>query len=219
MTKNEAEGLVRRGVVDAAWHVASETKDKRRFFAPGVAALVDALKVAREAARLAADVAWSKFVAELDDALSAPLRAVFGAVAEIDALRALGRSGGEPGWCWPDVSEGAALELKDFAHPTLAPADPEAGGALVPNDVRMDVGGCVVLTGPNTGGKSSVGAPGGDQKLRGRLVRTEHYSADESKPPPRLQRGHSAETGRGGAAAATWIFPKRPRVRNVPTGC
>ena len=84
---------------------------------------------------------------DLDDELSASLRKIFDAVALIDATRALGRLGGEPGWCWPAL--GRDLDLEAFAHPTLT-------GDMVTNDLRLDAGACLVLTGPNAGGKSSV---------------------------------------------------------------
>ena len=39
-TRSEAEGCTRRGAIDDAWHVASETQKVRRFVAPGVSTLV-----------------------------------------------------------------------------------------------------------------------------------------------------------------------------------
>ena len=146
-TRSEAEGFTRRGAIDDTWHVASETQKVRRFVAPGVSALVSNRAVAVAEADLAADVSWRKFVADLDDELSASLRKIFDAVALIDATRALGRLGGEPGWCWPAL--GRDLDLEAFAHPTLT-------GDMVTNDLKLDAGACLVLTGPNAGGKSSV---------------------------------------------------------------
>ena len=62
-TRSEAEGFTRRGAIDDAWHVASETQKVRRFVAPGVSALVSNRAVAVAEADLAADVSWRTFVA------------------------------------------------------------------------------------------------------------------------------------------------------------
>ena len=70
-TRSEADGFMRRGAIDDAWHVASETQKVRRFVAPGVSALVSNRAVAVAEADLAADVSWRSFVADLDDELSA----------------------------------------------------------------------------------------------------------------------------------------------------
>jgi DNA mismatch repair protein MSH3 len=172
LKKRDAEGLEAAGKIDAkTWFVASETKDLRRYVAPAVGDLVDALRVARERAKLAARAAFGAVAADADARLSAPLRAALDLAALADALRALGALAREPGWALPALGGPAGkLSLRGLRHPTLV----AEGGACVANDVELRAGDALVLTGPNAGGKSSIA----------RAVALAHVFAQAGGPVP-----------------------------------
>jgi hypothetical protein len=74
-------------------------------------------------------------------------------VADAEALLALGTLAFEhPGWSFPTLHDDAAsppLDARALAHPLLAP------GVAVPNDVALDAGDVVVVSGPNMAGKTT----------------------------------------------------------------
>ncbi|KAH8076165.1 hypothetical protein JL721_156 [Aureococcus anophagefferens] len=176
LKKRDAEGLEAAGKINAkTWFVASETKDLRRYVAPAVGDLVDALRVARERAKLAARAAFGAVAADADARLSAPLARCSTSLAPADALRALGALAREPGWVLPALGGPAGtLSLRGLRHPTLV----AEGGACVANDVELRAGDALVLTcvltGPNAGGKSSIA----------RAVALAHVFAQAGGPVP-----------------------------------
>ena len=102
---------MRRGSIDDTWPRRLEAEGATlrgagvRRWANGAVAVAEA--------DLAADVSWRSFVADLGHELSASLRKIFDAVALVDATRALGRLGGEPGWCWPALGRIWTSRLRD----------------------------------------------------------------------------------------------------------
>ncbi|KAH8063721.1 hypothetical protein JL722_2907 [Aureococcus anophagefferens] len=172
LKKRDAEGLEAREDRAKAWFVARD-QDLRRYVAPAVGDLVDALRVARERAKLAARAAFGAVAADADARLSAPLSGA--RLAASDALRALGALAREPGWVLPDLGGPAGkLALRGLRHPTLV----AEGGACVANDVELRAGDALVLTcvltGPNAGGKSSIA----------RAVALAHVFAQAGGPVP-----------------------------------
>jgi DNA mismatch repair protein MutS len=76
------------------------------------------------------------------------------AVARVDALSGLASAATEHGWRRPEVFDGFDLCIEAGRHPLVEAA--LGPGRFVPNDVRLDEGGRVVLlTGPNMAGKST----------------------------------------------------------------
>jgi len=76
-------------------------------------------------------------------------------VADVDLLQAKARFVTERGFVVPEVLEGGALRLRDARHPLLLQAHEEE--EIVPLDVALgDPHHLVVVTGPNTGGKTVV---------------------------------------------------------------
>mmetsp|Transcript_30510 Transcript_30510/g.85568 ORF Transcript_30510/g.85568 Transcript_30510/m.85568 type:complete len:930 (-) Transcript_30510:117-2906(-) len=97
-------------------------------------------------------------------AYQAQFRAAFRLLAELDAMLSLAKAsaGLHGSTCQPDIveiSDPAAtgtLELVECRHPVVAA---KMGSSFVPNDTLLNargVPGCLVVTGPNMGGKSTV---------------------------------------------------------------
>lgn len=92
------------------------------------------------------------------------------ALAEIDVFVGLGTLAGAAGYCRPEVTEDAVLDIREGRHPVLDRL--MAAGEFVPNDVRLGVecdsedtstaggsgtanGRVQLITGPNMAGKST----------------------------------------------------------------
>jgi DNA mismatch repair protein MutS2 len=80
-----------------------------------------------------------------------PIRAALGAAIQIDLACARAGLGRELDGVVPDVRTGGCMALTDARHPVLA----LRGIDVVANDLALGSGtSCLVLTGPNTGGKT-----------------------------------------------------------------
>ncbi len=76
----------------------------------------------------------------------------FDALADFDSLYARARTAKSWGGVVPDVSDERRLELRGARHPLLIEAEE---GPVVPYDLTLEVDErCLVVSGPNTGGKS-----------------------------------------------------------------
>jgi len=77
------------------------------------------------------------------------------ALARLDVWAGLADLAERERYCRPEVTDGFALALEDSRHPVVERMMPRE--AFIPNDVRLDEAGRVVLlTGPNMAGKSTV---------------------------------------------------------------
>jgi DNA mismatch repair protein MutS len=77
------------------------------------------------------------------------------ALARLDVWAGLADLAERERYCRPEVSAGFALALDDCRHPVVERMMPRE--AFIPNDVRLDEAGRVMLlTGPNMAGKSTV---------------------------------------------------------------
>jgi len=76
------------------------------------------------------------------------------ALAALDVLAALAETATAANYTKPHVSDDDAIVATDVRHPVV---ERLAGGAFVPNDVRLDgaQSQLVIITGPNMGGKST----------------------------------------------------------------
>ncbi|MHB1285702.1 MAG: DNA mismatch repair protein MutS [Leptospirales bacterium] len=74
-------------------------------------------------------------------------------VGTVDALQSFHTVGKERGYHLPEFVEGAPLEIVNGRHPVLEVRLPPS--TFVPNDVFLDEGDFIVLTGPNMAGKST----------------------------------------------------------------
>ncbi len=94
------------------------------------------------------------------------LRRAAAAVADADALLALGRVAAERGYARPQVDESEVLEIVEGRHPVVEAMLPADSGGFVPNDVAVASAAAageerapaqlLVVTGPNMAGKSTV---------------------------------------------------------------
>ncbi|MBY0471948.1 DNA mismatch repair protein MutS [bacterium] len=76
-------------------------------------------------------------------------------LAELDALNSLAALAFRPGWTFPSIDDSLDLEIKSGRHPLV---DASKGGHYVPNDITLkpDTQRCLLITGPNMGGKSTL---------------------------------------------------------------
>lgn len=131
------------------------TKKMNRFWPPQVKKFRLELQCDEERLAVAAKHSWKQFLMRTAGLL-APLRAAAVALANLDALSALARASGRPGYVRPEIldpSHTPTHHLIQGRHPVL---DVMLAGAVVPNDVCLRHAGprACVITGPNMGGKS-----------------------------------------------------------------
>ncbi|CAM9167363.1 unnamed protein product, partial [Scytosiphon promiscuus] len=172
LRKSEAKKLV-----PSSWMQVSQTKDLVRFHTPEVLRLQQELLRARESRNLAARQAWAELVSKVDDECYAGFRTAVHALGTLDALLSLSAVAKLPGYVRPkyyptglmagqgkaagvengDGNEGDGgvdeIVLRGARHPTV---ERVLEGGFVPNDVNLRRGECLVVTGPNMGGKSST---------------------------------------------------------------
>jgi len=112
----------------------------------------------RERLLVESERCWGTLLQDFSNAHHTTFSGVIGRLATLDCLFSLSEVAKLPGYCRPDISEAAEVILKDSRHPMVERLMHErATGGYVPNDVSLTVGGerCMVITGPNMGGKSS----------------------------------------------------------------
>lgn len=146
----------------ASWLRVNQTKAFVRFRTPRSRDLLQQLSEERERQAAAATAAWRAYLRYF--ARSCPaLRSVVSFLASMDCLAALARVSLSPGYVKPVVVDGGAdhpagISARDARHPVAETCLP-GGATYVPNDVTLGVDPaserCMVITGPNMGGKSS----------------------------------------------------------------
>ncbi|GAB0492293.1 hypothetical protein MMPV_003555 [Pyropia vietnamensis] len=148
--------------VPASWLRVNQTKAFVRFRTPRTRDLLQQLSEERERQTAAATAAWRAYLRYF--ARSCPaMRSVVSFLASMDCLAALARVSLSPGYVKPVVVDGGAdrpagISARDARHPVAETCLP-GGATYVPNDVTLgvdpDAERCMVITGPNMGGKSS----------------------------------------------------------------
>lgn len=73
--------------------------------------------------------------------------------AEVDVVSSVAHLSIEQGYCRPRLEEGGSLELKASRHPVI---EQSLSVPFVANDIRLEREGCLLLTGPNMAGKSTL---------------------------------------------------------------
>ena len=152
------------------WLLVNKTKAMSRFRPPRVAQLLQVLNEARERLDAAAHAAWREFVASMLAEGDAVWRKLVTGLSTLDCLLALAQIAKLPGYSRPKIlpdeeGKGGALMAVGARHPMVEALLP-SGSAFVPNDVTLGCstadGGsddssehCLIITGPNMGGKSS----------------------------------------------------------------
>ncbi len=143
------------------------------------------LLVAREEVRREGEAAWQSFVKKVDAQCGGSMKEVVRVMATLDALLSLASVASRPGWVRPTFVEEEEEEeggkegekegktplkivIKDARHPVLehlllsssSSSSSSPPPSFVPNDITLGVGldapeTCLVVTGPNMGGKST----------------------------------------------------------------
>ncbi|KAI8815766.1 DNA mismatch repair protein Msh3 [Fimicolochytrium jonesii] len=131
------------------WVKISSTKSLARFHTPGIISLMRARDRARESLVAACEKAYLSFLAEVAGCYEG-LRSVVGGLAVLDCLGALVVVAGQPGYVRPVFGEG--VEVVGGRHPMVE----GLVEGFVDNDVVLTKDSrCLLITGPNMGGKSS----------------------------------------------------------------
>lgn len=74
-------------------------------------------------------------------------------IAELDVLSSLSWLAIEQNYCRPQFNEGGALNLMAARHPVV---EQEMPGRFIPNNIHLGAENCMLLTGPNMAGKSTL---------------------------------------------------------------
>lgn len=83
------------------------------------------------------------------------IRASYQALVEADFIAAKAELAGKYSGTMPELSKKPALKLKEAKHPLLILQSESSAGKVVANDIFMDeVQNALIITGPNTGGKT-----------------------------------------------------------------
>jgi DNA mismatch repair protein MSH3 len=154
-------------LVPAEWVQTNSTKTVLRYHPPEVIKSQESLILARDEVSIAAKQAWRVFLLEeAKPQLIAPLRAAIQSLSVIDCLLSLAKLACRPGYVCPEFSteteeERVTINLKGARHPVAERLLEKAGSntPFQPNDVVLRCQGadrsCLVVTGPNMGGKST----------------------------------------------------------------
>ena len=127
-------------------------KSAERFITAELQSFEDRVLGARERALVRERQLYEQVLTQLIDAL-APLQTSAAALAEIDALAALGERAVALEWCRPELSAEACLTIEGGRHPVV---ERFADAPFVHNDLRLDAERrMLIITGPNMGGKST----------------------------------------------------------------
>lgn len=156
-------------LVPADWVPMNSTKTTLRFHPPDVLQTQQKLILARDETASAARAAWKEFLLlQVSPSLCKQLLDVVAGLGVVDALLSLARLASRPGYTCPhytnsnsiDGIEDETIALKQARHP-VAERLLELGGEgqFQPNDVTLRCNfrerSCLVVTGPNMGGKST----------------------------------------------------------------
>ncbi|XP_073243311.1 DNA mismatch repair protein Msh3-like isoform X3 [Porites lutea] len=143
-------------MVPSDWIKISATKQVSRFRTPFVEEKFKILCQWREQLSIAAQEAWLEFLALFSEGCSRYRRAVH-CIATLDCLFSLAAVAKQPGFVRPFVRDCEShIYIKQGRHPVIDNLLPE-NEQFVPNDTDMNVNDnrCMIITGPNMGGKSS----------------------------------------------------------------
>ena len=143
-------------VVPCGWIKFSSTKHVSRFRSPTILKLVNTRNRFTEQLSLACDAEYLAFTRRINEDLSSDLKAAINAIAVFDCLCSFSTVAMQQGFCRPsfDTTTKTRVLLKNSTNPLL----PLPQMDIVTNDIGMDDSArrCMVLTGPNMGGKSSL---------------------------------------------------------------
>lgn len=146
------------------WEIVNTTKAQKRYRPRRAAALLQLLEQARELCDEAAAASWKAFLG-LFSTTTVDLRAVVRFLCDLDCLASHARTSLLPDYAKPEILDPAATKAGVHAEEARHPiAEALLNAPYVPNDVSLGASPedgsatserCMVITGPNMGGKSS----------------------------------------------------------------
>ncbi|KAJ3050193.1 Mismatch repair protein msh3, partial [Rhizophlyctis rosea] len=137
--------------VPREWLKVSATKAMARFHTPFVIEKIKERDRYRESLAAACEVAYLEFLQEIAEKYEL-FRNTIQAVATADCLLSLATVASQPGYCKPEFVEESIVDVKEGRHPMVE----QLMSGYVSNDVLLDEERrCLLITGPNMGGKSS----------------------------------------------------------------
>ena len=105
---------------------------------------------------LAAEAAHAEELTGLAVSAAAMITATAEAIARIDVAASHAHRAAEGGWCRPQLTDEACLEIESGRHPVVERALGETGERFVANDLSLGPSDRLwLITGPNMGGKST----------------------------------------------------------------
>ncbi|XP_076352753.1 DNA mismatch repair protein Msh3-like [Tachypleus tridentatus] len=138
------------------WLKISMTKQVSRFRSPAVESLLNQLQQVREQLKFDCYQAWLQFLSDFNTNFYRFKKAVLN-LATLDCFLSLAEFAKQEKYCKPDLVDNFHQELKivDGRHPIIEKLL-SGEGQYVPNDTFLNSEKrCMVITGPNMGGKSS----------------------------------------------------------------
>lgn len=142
-------------------------KNQERYITPELKEYEDKVLRAEDQSKALEQEIYAKLKDEVVEHVTR-LLSTADALAEIDVFAGLGTLAAAKGYCRPEVTEDAVLDIREGRHPVLDRLMP--AGEFVPNDVRLGVenaadanassegtatGRVQIITGPNMAGKST----------------------------------------------------------------
>ncbi|KAJ3069096.1 Mismatch repair protein msh3 [Podochytrium sp. JEL0797] len=139
------------GSVPKDWVKISVTKAVSRFHTPEVIELLHNRDMVVEQLNTAAEVAYLELLGEIADYYQ-EFRDVVQSLAIADCLMSLAKVASQPGYSKPTYTTDPVMQVTNGRHPMVSLLLP----TYVPNDISLTpTSRCLLLTGPNMGGKSS----------------------------------------------------------------
>ncbi|KAJ3085849.1 Mismatch repair protein msh3 [Physocladia obscura] len=139
------------GSVPKDWVCVSKLKAVSRFHTPEVLEQMHERDMIIEQLSIAADIAYTEFLGEVAASYQ-ELRDVVQSLAIVDCLMSLAKVADQPGYTKPTYSADPVMCVKDGRHPMVEMLISN----FVPNDISLTKNDrCLLITGPNMGGKSS----------------------------------------------------------------
>ncbi|KAJ3347651.1 Mismatch repair protein msh3 [Entophlyctis luteolus] len=133
------------------WICVAKLKAVSRFHTPEVLEQIRVRDILLEKLTAAADVAYLEFLANVANEYHS-LRDVVQSLAIMDCLFSLAKVADLPGYTKPVYTDDPILDVKGARHPMVEILIPD----FVPNDISLtNTDRCLLITGPNMGGKSS----------------------------------------------------------------
>ncbi|KAI8849435.1 muts domain V-domain-containing protein [Chytridium lagenaria] len=137
--------------VPSDWVKVNNTKAVSRFHTPEVLEEMRNLEFVREQLSAAAEKAFIKFTEEVSESYEEFKQAIRH-IATFDCLMSLARVAGQPGYVKPMIVQEPIIEVTEARHPIVESLMP----TYVSNDIHLNSEErCLLITGPNMGGKSS----------------------------------------------------------------